>query len=232
MKAKPECTYVHRLVSEAIQQHSKGSLVEDVVRTYVFYIGMKQYFTHWKFNWSMTTNKMKKIGHLQFVKRPPGNRKHFYKVVEDIPDEGTRFEIITSAMIQTNNNSIADIAYPTVELADFHISRMKNLQKLNKLLVDDIDLLERYTLTYGTSLAELLTIKNGAEPGITMKAEAIGISLETMAALDTVYHYTENETLSPKWDRTRLILNKYGRLLEFETDKFVENLKKLDENLI
>ena len=185
----------------------------DLLRTkgydaYVDYVEIKQHFSNPDFYWRRNKRKIKMESYL---KRK--DVKNFQHIVNKYKSASVWQEMMISSFICNQQYYVIDIAFPPDELLEFHYARMGVLNDLQNTFIRDIKRIDGYLYSRDKSFLDFIkpVVKS---PDILTTSNITGISLETIAILDKYLCFTDIDTLSPIWNKQRLILKKYGLLLQ------------------
>lgn len=183
--------------------------------TWLHYVGFKQHFSHDDFNWNYDRDKLNTISPDTFFKR--SDVQNFARFVDTTPNMRDRQELMVSAFILNPNSYVIDIIAPSDSLREFHGMRMGVVSSLAYHLRTELDKIDDFLYNENLTLIESLKVSDlNPSPLIVKHSGNIGISLETLSALNNFFNYSRFESLSPLWNKNRLKIAKYGKLLKFD----------------
>ena len=191
--------------------------------SYRDYVLLKLHFNEPKFNWNRHFN-YQRITPAIFSKRR--DRVFFQGFEECNPERDQRIELFISAFLQGNKAWIGD-----VKDDKYHMDRMARVSHLESLFKQDCQKLEFWLLDHNVKLCNIL-LTTGLEPCIMIdNADAIGISLETIALIHVFDGFLDDFfPIHPLWKEKKSKYVKYGKLL-MQLNKNFDMMRNLYETL-
>lgn len=190
---------------------------------YVDYVEIKLHFSKPDFFWRKNKRNIRMDTYLK--RKDVSNFQH---IVHKYKRPEIWQEMMISSFICNQQYYIIDVAYPPDELAEFHNARMGVIEDLMGVFVRDIKKIEGYLFTRNKSFLEFIKPITKS-PEILTSSNETGISLETIAIINNHLCFCDIETLSPIWNKQRMILKKYGMLLQLDEKLVKLAIKKLFE---
>lgn len=153
----------------------------------------------------------------------------FAAFVDFVPSPQERIERLISTFIKNPSAHVSTAHHMPDDIAAFHIARMRVISSLNYNMQSDLDTLWEYCYNNGIRLIDLLCIGGDKHtPSIVSNVNAIGLNLETLCLLDRIFRYTRFDTVSPLWNRNRVMICQYSKLIKYD----VKRLKPLVDKIL
>ena len=200
------------------------SLDNNSFQTYIDYIGFKQYFNYWDFNWGVQYKTLNKITYETFLKR--SDTILFRQLWNKYRNRKSIQQLFISAFILDPNFYIANIYNITDDLNDFHPLRMKSIKDLLLTFDKDCVNIKQYISYNDLKFLDLLK-PNNMSPKILRSASQIPVNLETIAILDKAFKFSKINNESPIWEKHRKMIFKYSQLLNIHTDHLKVSINSL-----
>lgn len=191
---------------------------------WVDYLGLKMHFGG-TIDWELGRKPLPSWTPDAFLNRT--DKQAFAAFVDLVPDPRERVQRLISTFIKDRTAHITTAHYMPDDIAEFHTARLAVVSALNYHLGQDLDTIAEYCYNNDTTLVELLSLGNSHTPAIVRYVNEIGINLESLSVLDRFFGFTRFESISPLWNKNRVMICQYGKLLKYDADMVKHKLKSL-----
>jgi len=191
---------------------------------WVDYLGLKMHFNG-TIDWELGRKPLPSWTADAFLNRT--DKQAFAAFVDFVPDPRERVQRLISTFIKDRTAHITTAHHMPDDIAEFHTARLAVVSALNYHLGQDLDTIAEYCYNTNTTLVELLSLGDSHTPAIVRNVNDIGINLESLSVLDQFFGFTRFESVSPLWNKNRLMIRQYGKLLKYDTDMVKHKLKSL-----
>lgn len=200
------------------------SFTKQCYLTWVDYLGLKLHFNN-KHDWYIGHRPLPTWTAGAFMDR--SDVQSFAAFVDFVPHPRERVERLISTFIKYPQAHVTTAHHLPDDVADFHAARMRVIGALGYELEQDLDTLYHYCYNNGFRFIDLLSLGDNHTPPIVRDVNDIGINLETLSVLDTLFGYTRFESISPLWNKNRIMICQYGKLLKCDKHKVKLAVDKL-----
>lgn len=172
----------------------------DYLKSYKIYIGLKQHFNSENdFNYALQDG-MTKLSVNSLLKRK--DAKFFVTFTQKIHPE--QYEYLLSVFLKNKDAWIGEVLESSY--TKYHSERMGRMKQLEYVVDSQLD--ELMMLNSGT-LHDLIAHNDNIPHIVKNKF----VSLETLAVVNKVINYTDEETMNPLWNKMRHTIDSYSKLL-------------------
>lgn len=184
--------------------------------TWVDYLGLKMHFNN-QIDWQIGNKPIKNWTPEAFLAR--ADVQAFAAFVDFVPHPRDRVERMISSFIKNPQAHVTTANYMPDDIAEFHNARMRVIGSMSYFLNQDLDILYQYCYNNKYNLVDVLSLKDRHTPIIVSEVNSIGLNLETLSVLDRLFGYTRFDSISPLWNRNRVMICQYGKLIKFDQQK-------------
>lgn len=192
------------------------SFTRQCYLTWVDYLGLKLHFNN-KHDWQIGNRPLPNWTTEAFMARK--DVQSFAAFVDFVPHPRERIERLISTFIKNSQAHVSTAHHLPDDIAEFHVARMRVIGSLSYVLEQDLDIIYQYCYNSGISLVDLLSLGDKHTPSIVSDVNKLGINLETLSVLDTLFGFTRFESISPLWNKNRVMICQYGKLIKYDKQK-------------
>ena len=201
------------------------SFTKQCYFAWVDYLGLKMHFNN-SFDWEIGRAPMPSWTPDSFMAR--ADIQAFAAFVDFVPSPRERVERLISTFIKNPQAHVTTAHHMPDDIAEFHTARMRVIGSLSYELQQDLDTLYEFCYYTKTAFIDLLSLGGDKHtPSIVSDVNRIGINLETLSVLDTLFGFTRFESVSPLWNKNRIMICQYGKLLKYDRQKAKQAVDKL-----
>lgn len=191
---------------------------------YTDYIGFKQYFKSWEFNWGLHYKSLNNLTYETFLKRSDINL--FRQLWKKYNNRERIQQLYISAFLIDPDYYIANMYNINDDLRDFHTIRMKTINDLLLTFDKDCVNIKQYLLYNDIKFLDLLKPEH-MSPKLLRVSSKIPVNLESIAIIDKAFRFSKIQNESPIWEKHRKMIYKYSNLLNINVEYLKASLNSL-----